>query len=75
MSALRTRGLAVVDLPPPFRFGTQDLPRLTRTFEPFIVMLLPDEEAWDALFDDAFRLEVFKTWHGNKPWLKKREAW
>jgi hypothetical protein len=68
------RGIGVDDHPPPFEFAAAGHDEMVRTLVPYIETLLPDAEAWHVLFDDAFHIETFKTIHGNKPWLRKRNG-
>ena len=73
MTALATHsGVAVPDLPPPFRFALADHPRLMRSFEPFIAAGFSDAEAWESLFSDDQRLAEFRSVYGNRKGRVKR---
>lgn len=64
---LRPRGVGVWDQPAElYRHGNHDHASQARTFLPFIELLLPDDEAWDALFTEEQRLDTFRVVHGNR---------
>lgn len=70
---LKPKGIGVADRPPQiFEYGLADHDRLVRTFEPAIAAHLPDEIAWASLFDDEFRLSVFRSTYGNRPRSRRR---
>lgn len=69
---LRAGGVAVADWPPPFRFAVPGSDADVRTFEPFIAAGFTDREAWEALFTDEYRLEVFRVVYGNRKGPLKR---
>lgn len=73
---LNPRGAGFSDRPPEiFEYGHHRHNDYARAFEPFIAMGLSDEEAFEALFDDAFRLDSARCTYGkqlNKPRGKAR---
>lgn len=75
---LNPQGIAVPDQPAElYRHGLPSNATTARAIVPFVETLMSDDEAWDALFDDAFRLSVFRTVYGNRPsarYLERRRA-
>ncbi len=59
-------GIGMSDNPPPFRFALTNHNEIVRTFEPHISTLMSDREAWEALFDDDFRIASHRKLCGNK---------
>lgn len=63
---LRANGICVPDWPRPFRYAHPHHDEQARIFLPFIETLMPDTEAWGALFSDEQHLACFKVVHGNR---------
>lgn len=71
---LAPTGIRVPDWPAPFQYAHANHDANSRTFLPFIECLLPDEEAWESLFTDAQRLDVFRSIYGNRQGKRKPKA-
>lgn len=73
---LNPHGIGVPDQPAElYQLGLPSNAAMARTFVPFVETLMSDDEAWEALFDDAFRLSVFRTVYGNRPSAEHTARW